>query len=315
MPNATVSSKFGQDAQPCERHDAAMDSTTPPASDPFPGVVSWMERQLDHPLTLEKIAASVGLSPFHFSRLFTARMGRSVMAHVRVRRLVRAARRLCDEPALQLVDLAFDCGYESQEAFTRAFGRVFGVSPGRFRSGFAVQPIEGQFPMTFPAVPTQPVVRLPELVTMPAFRVAGPSRRFDDATKAEIPLLWPTLIAALPFAGQVESWATFGVVSHVDKVGGRFEYMAGVSIVLDGVPPPGFSTIDIPAATYLVFRITLDGSAPHPQVKQAMAFIWSELVPRSGLTLAGGPDFELYDGRFDPLKAGSFIDFHIPVEA
>ncbi len=34
------------------------------------------------------------------------------------------------------------------------------------------------------------------------------------------------------------------------------------------MPPPGFSTLEIPAATYAVFRITLDGSALHPQVKQ-----------------------------------------------
>jgi AraC family transcriptional regulator len=310
-----LASKFGQDARPGGRHDGAMDSTTPRTGDPFPGVLDWLERQLDQPLMLEQIASHAGLSPYHFSRLFTARMGRSVMAHVRGRRLVRAARRLCDEPALKLVDLAFDCGFESQEAFTRAFKRLFGVSPGRFRSGVAVQPIEGPCPMTSPAVQTMPVVRLPELVKMPAFRVAGPSRRFDDATKAEIPQLWPTLIGALPFAGQVESWDTFGVVSHVDQVEGRFAYMAGVGVTPGAVPPPGFSTMDIPPATYVVFRITLDGTALHPQVKRAMAFIWSELIPACGLKLADGPDFERYDGRFDPLKAGSFIDFHVPVQA
>ena len=282
--------------------------------DPFADVIAWIEQHLDQPLTLDRVAARAGLSPFHFSRLFTARMGRSVMAHVRGRRLVRGARRLCDEPDLKLVDLAFDCGFESQEAFTRAFKRVFGVSPGRFRSGFAVEPLEGQYPMT---VPTHQacVVRLPELATLPAFRVAGPARRFDEATKSEIPQLWSALIGALPFAGQVKSWATYGVVSSVDAGQGDFQYLAGVGVEPGCVPPPGFSTMEIPAATYVVFRITLDGSALHPQVRQAMAAVWGELLPASGLTPAGGPDFELYDGRFDPLKAGSVIDFHVPVEA
>ena len=165
-----------------------MDIPPPPATDPFAALMAWIERQLDQPLTLDHIAAQAGLSPYHFSRLFTARMGRSVMAHVRGRRLVRGARRLCDEPDLQLVDLAFDCGFDSQEAFTRAFKRVFGVAPGRFRTGFAVEPIEGQYPMT---VPTQSaaVVRLPELVTLSAFHVAGrraastrrPSPRFRSS--------------------------------------------------------------------------------------------------------------------------------------
>ena len=292
-----------------------MDRTPALAADPFVGIVAWIEQQLDGPLTLARVAARAGLSPHHFSRLFTARMGRSVMAHVRGRRLVRGARRLCDEPDLKLIDLAFDCGFESQEAFTRAFKRVFGVSPGRFRSGFAVEPLEGQYPMTVPIAQAAPVVRLPELATLPSFHVAGPARRFDEATKSDIPQLWSALVGALPFAGQVKSWATYGVVSSVDQGEGGFRYTAGVGVEPDCVPPPGFSKMEIPAATYAVFRITLDGSALHPQVKQAMASVWGELIPASGLTLAGGPDFELYDGRFDPLEPGSVIDFHVPVEA
>jgi AraC family transcriptional regulator len=169
--------------------------------------------------------------------------------------------------------------------------------------------------MNAPTTLAIPVARLPELVTWPAFRVAGPARRFDEATKAEIPQLWPALIGALPFTGQVPSWATYGVVSSVDKADGCFGYLAGVGVTPECEPPPGFTAMEIPAATYLVFRITLDGSALHPQVKQAMATIWGELIPASGLKVADGPDFELYDGRFDPQRPGSVIDFHVPVQA
>lgn len=297
---------------------APMNSTTPLANDPLPALLAWIEEQLDQPLALEQVAARAGLSPYHFSRLFTARMGRSVMAHVRGRRLVRGARRLCHEADLKLVDLAFDCGFESQEAFTRAFKRLFGVSPGRFRSGFAVQPIENQFAMTLPLPLAQntAVVRLPQLVVLPAFRVAGPARRFDEANKAEIPQLWSALIGRLPFAGQTDSWATYGVVSSADRAEGSFQYLAGVAIEPGCLtPPPGFTIMEMPASAYVVYRITLDGSAPHPQIKRAMAAIWGELLPATGLTVIDGPDFEHYDGRFDPLKAGSFIDFHIPVKA
>lgn len=288
------------------------------AADPLPGVIAWIETHLDRALTLEQVAAQAALSPHHFSRLFTARMGRSVMAYVRGRRLVGGARRLCTEPDLRLIDLAFECGFESQEAFTRAFRRVFGVSPGRFRRGFAVEPIEGQYPMTpmnAPSALQDAVVRLPELVTLPAFRIAGPARRFDAASKSDIPQLWSSLIGALPFAGQVESWSTYGVVSSVDREEGSFQYMAGVGVSDDCTPPHGFSTMDIPAGTYAIFRITLNGAALHPQVQRAMARIWGELIPQSGLKLADRPDFEHYDGRFDPTTPGSVIDFHVPVEA
>lgn len=291
-----------------------MDRTSTPGPDLFSALLAWIESRLDHALTLEQVAAHAGLSPYHFSRLFTARMGRSVMAHVRGRRLVRGARRLASEPGLRLVDLALDCGFESQEAFTRAFKRVFGITPGRFRTGFALTPIENQYPMNAPSSTSTSVVQLPELVTLDAFRVAGPSRRFDQASKSEIPQLWSGLIAALPFEGQHQSWDTYGVVWSADRDEGSFHYMAGVGVEPHCALPKGFDEKLIPAATYAVFRITLNGGALHPQVKGAMATIWGELIPASGLKVADSPDFERYDGRFEPTQPGAVIDFHVPVE-
>lgn len=284
----------------------------PPHTPDLVAVVDWIEAHLDDPLSLDAIADRSGLSPYHFSRLFTARMGRSVMAHVRGRRLVKAGRRLADDPDVRLIDLAFDCGFESQEAFTRAFRRVFGVTPGRFRQGFAVTPIEGQYPMTMPSTPAA-VTQLPDLAHIAAFTVAGPASRFDEATKAAIPQLWSRLIGALPFAGQVDSWATYGVVSGADRGDGSFDYIAGVEVDAGAVVPDGFVAKSIPAGSYAVFRIVLNGGPVHPQVKAAMAAIWGELIPASGLTVADSPDFERYDGKFVPTQAGATIDFHIPV--
>lgn len=285
-----------------------------PCPDLVADTLAWIERQLDERLTLARIAERAGLSPYHFSRLFTARMGLSPMAHVRGRRLVRAARRLVAEPDARLVDLAFEAGFESQEAFTRAFGRRFGVTPGRFRRGLAPLPPDGDLVMPTPAETSRAVARLPGFVTRDAFTVAGPTRRFDRTSSSIIPDLWSTMIQALPFVGgQIPSWATYGVVWSIDKDEGSFDYMAGVAVRPEGGLPAGFVRKTIPAATYAVFRITLDGTALHPQVKGAMATIWGELVPASGLTVADTPDFELYDGRFAPDRPGTVIDMHVPV--
>jgi AraC family transcriptional regulator len=284
-------------------------------------VLTWIEQHLDDPLSVETIAARANLSPYHFSRLFSAAMGRGVMAHVRGRRLVRAAQRLVADPDLRLVDLAFECGFDSQEAFTRAFTRLFGVAPGRFRRGFSVTPIEGQYPMTMPDDVAVAVTRLPDLVALDAFTVAGPSARFDEETKAQIPQLWSKLMGALPFKGQAPSWTTYGVVWNVDRAEGSFDYMAGVGVAEgatdiddDAALPLGFAAKRIAASSYAVFRIVLNGGAVHPQIKRAMALIWGELVPASGLTVADRPDFERYDSEFAPTKKGAVIDFYLPVE-
>lgn len=74
----------------------------PPTPDLVADTLAWIEGRLDERLTLARLADRAGLSPYHFSRLFTARMGLAPMAHVRARRLVRAARRLAAEPGLRL---------------------------------------------------------------------------------------------------------------------------------------------------------------------------------------------------------------------
>lgn len=295
--------------------DPPMDPSNPSQTDSFNMLLAWIESQLHEPLTLEQIASRAGLSPFHFSRLFTIRLGRSVMSHVRGRRLIHAARKLSQEPGLKLIDLAFDCHFESQEAFTRAFKRLFGATPGRFSVDGAVTPIEGQYPMSIPATPFAEVVQLPDLVSLGAFSVAGPGRRFDQANKSDIPQLWVSLMGALPFNGQDPSWVTYGVVCNVDKDEGSFHYMAGVGVQPGSQLPQGVTEMQIPAATYAVFRITLNGGALHPQIKGAMATIWGELIPASGLQVIDGPDFERYGGHFSPNEPGAIIDFYVPVDA
>ena len=292
-----------------------MASSSAPHADLVSKALAFVETELDQALSVERIAGHVGLSPYHFCRLFTSYVGRGVMAHVRGRRLVKGARLLLEHPETRLVDLAFHCGFDSQEAFTRAFKRLFGVAPGRFRHGFAVEPIERQFAMTLPdpLPPDAAVVQLPEPVAIEAFEVAGFTRRFDENNKSDIPQLWARLLGKLPFPAQMPSRASYGVVWNVDRDSGSFLYLAGVAVKPDATLPEGFERKRIPAATYAVFRITLDGGPLPAQVRAAMQIIWGQLIPASGLAIADGPDFERYDGSVSPITPGATIDFHVPL--
>ena len=78
--------------------------------------------------------------------------------------------------------------------------------------------------------------------------------------------------------------------------------------------PEGFThTVDIPAATYLVFRHTLNVGALHPQMAAATNAIWSERVPNSGRKFARTPDFEFYPATFDPLRPDNWVAYYVPV--
>ena len=64
-----------------------------------------------------------------------------------------------------------------------------------------------------------------------------------------------------------------------------------------------------------MFRITLDGTALHPQIMAAMQAIWGKLIPQAGLKPVQAPDFELCPGGFEPLRKGQILNYHIPIEA
>lgn len=92
--------------------------------------VLFIEERLDEDIGFREVAAEAAyVSPWHFHRIFEAVLGLTVTEYIRERRLSVAALRLV-ETEDRVVDIALDALYDSQEAFTRAFKRRFGLPPG-----------------------------------------------------------------------------------------------------------------------------------------------------------------------------------------
>ncbi len=284
-------------------------------SDPFGQALAAIERRLDGPLSLADVAAASGLSPFHFSRLFTAACGESVMAYVRRRRLARAARRLAEDPRTSLVELAFDSGFESQQAFTRAFTRQFGVSPGRFRRpGLYPLGPKGEPSMTDVQSASPALERLEGLQRRDGFVAAGFMARFDADSRHAIPALWRKFLGTWPVAGR-QGGESYGLCLPDPAEQGGFRYMAAVRIAPEAPAPEGLERLEVPAQTYVVHRLTVDGGPLHPQIAAAMNQIWGRLISAEDLKPSGGPDFEFYPDGFDERRAGAQVEFWAPVAA
>lgn len=278
----------------------------------FGAVLAWIEDNLGQPLTLERIANQAGLSTYHFSRLFTIHMRRSVMAYVRHLRLIVAAKRIAAEPNLKLMELALDSGFESQEAFTRSFRRTFGVSPGRLHVAYHLRAkAEARALRDAPNAGVR-VEQLPQLIHRESFSVMGLVHRYNDETKLAIPGLWRRLVKILTSAGRAAG-ERYGVISSEGRGDGCFRYMAAVPSNSDTLLLPELERAEIPACTYLVFRITLAAGPVHPQIKTALQNIWDTLIPASGLSVRETPDFEQYGPEFVSGQAGSVINYHVAV--
>jgi len=92
----------------------------------------WIDAHCHEGVDLERAAKEVGLSPFHFLRLFAKVLGVTPHQYLVRSRLRRAARLLCEEER-SVTDVALDVGFGDLSNFVRTFHRAAGVSPLAFR--------------------------------------------------------------------------------------------------------------------------------------------------------------------------------------
>lgn len=108
-------------------------------------------------LGLSRIAAGVGLSPFHFQRLFKSQIGQTPAAYLNRVRLEHAAHLLVVLPDASLLQIAIESGFTSAATFARAFRKYFGESASDFRRRKRLvenKDLEG-CPLTLHALPTR----------------------------------------------------------------------------------------------------------------------------------------------------------------
>jgi AraC family transcriptional regulator len=265
--------------------------------------IAFIEEHLFEPMSVKTIAASSGFSPSRFSRRFTRVQGESVMEYVWGRRLEGAMRRILTDASVRIVDLAFDCGFDSQEAFTRAFTRAFGQTPGRLKRTGADRPLVRRRRSRT----KKPVIHQ-SLVEQPEMHLAGLPKHFTYATYIEMGGLWQRIADLMGVDHE-----TYGVFRKRYTADGSFDFLAAVRMEAGFAPRPEFELLTLPPHSYLVFRHMLEEDDLYPQMTAAHDTIWSEHLPQSGRVLADAPDFQRYPANFK-IKDG-WIEHYLPIEA
>lgn len=95
-------------------------------------VLTFIEEHLDEDVSLERLASVAYFSQYHFHRLFSGLVGESVKSYVRRLKLERAAHQLIFTK-ISITEIAFNAGFNSLEAFSRAFQENFKLSPSKYR--------------------------------------------------------------------------------------------------------------------------------------------------------------------------------------
>jgi AraC family transcriptional regulator len=95
--------------------------------------VEYIQDQLDADLTVSGIAQAVGMSPYHFTRLFKEFTGQTPYQYV-VDARVKKAKELLTTGKFTISEVAYHVGFADQSHLTRHFKRAFGLPPKRLLS-------------------------------------------------------------------------------------------------------------------------------------------------------------------------------------
>lgn len=264
----------------------------------------WIiERHIERRIDLASLGESCAVSPFHLAHAFAQTTGKPLMQYVRARRLSRAAANLADGRA-DILELALASGYQSHEAFTRAFKSMFGRTPEQVRAAGTTARLALVEAFEVQAADAGLV---PEGIRRPGpLLLAGQERRFSMERMSELPGFWREFGAAFGGINDLAEPAPVGMMGPVDEEG-SFSYRCAA--LVNGSAEFDLKTWSLSAGRYVVFSHE-DHVASLPATYAA---IWDNALPRLGLHPAPGFTIERHRPRFDPLTGRGGVEVWVPL--
>ena len=226
----------------------------------------YIERNLQEPITLSDLARQAGYSPWHIGHMFKEVTGRSPFEYIRLRRLSEAALVIRDQNK-KVLDVALDFVFDSQEGFTRAFSREFGIAPYKYHKN--TPPIRLYMPekvydtyralnhvynrkermnIDMKTVFVQVIERPIRKCLVKRGREATEYFKYCEEVGCEV---WDILTSV-----KEALYEPIGMWMPESMRNGASEYIQGVEVPVDyqNVIPEGFELIELPPCQMMVFQ-------------------------------------------------------------
>ncbi|MFF2890138.1 effector binding domain-containing protein [Paenibacillus sp. NPDC057967] len=258
--------------------------------------MDYVETHLTETIDYDQVAQIACCSTYHFQRMFPFITDVPLSEYIRRRRLTLAAFEL-QNSGVKVIDVAYKYGYESPEAFSRAFKKLHGVMPMSARD-------KGVSLKAYPRLSFQISIRgavemnykIEEKQGFDMFGVSTKINAGGENPYIEIPEFWKRSIAD-GTVDRIRAAAGLGTDGEIHSVfhnnnGEKFSYMISYFMPQSGLPQ-GFEQVQIPPQTYAIFTT---GVNPQNDIHALWRRISSEWFPTSDYEYAKGPEFEMsYD--------------------
>lgn len=229
-------------------------------------MVDWLEENLTEHSSLLKMSEQLGYSPYYCSRQFNQLTGMTIRDYVWTRKISRAALELRDTDQ-RVLDIAVKYGFSSQEAFTRAFHKAFGMTPAAYRKSPRPIPLSIRQEVFSPyhyQIKERDQMSTVQLKPVEAKKEYIPAHKFIgiwDISATDYGSFWANGHACDEICGTLESMSNHVLPGQLNQMGGWFcqdgrrGYLYGIPVPLDydGPIPEGMACRDIPESEYIVF--------------------------------------------------------------
>lgn len=253
--------------------------------------IDYIENNLDKNINFEIVAKEVGMSAFYFHRIFSAVIGSSPTTYIRNRRLTVAAQEISKNNE-NIVDIALKYGFESHEAFSRAFKNFHGIVPKMAK-------IDGNEFKNFSRANFEFKVNTNNILnyrieSKEIIRMAALFRKFNLDNKNEIPKYWNEMKENGVLNNISDSYTKnlLGICIGTQNV---FEYQYGIGIEIevaeDIETKHGMKVVEIPKCSWVVFRCE---GQDEKDINKLWTRIYKEFFIISSYKQCMDIDFELY---------------------
>ena len=278
--------------------------------------IDYIENHLDGEIDINDISKIACCSSYHFQRFFPFITDIPLSEYIRRRRLTLAAFEL-QNGGVKVIDIAQKYGYDSPEAFTRAFKSMHGIVPSAVKSPGSK--LKAYPPLSFHISIKGDAELNYRIEQKEAFKIFGVDIKvsaIDNQNFVTVPQFWKTCKAngamdRIRKAAQIDGSiplhaAKFNCtdISHSYIIG----YFAPESAV-----PKDFTVLPIPASTWAVFPTEeLSGE----EIMQKAPVIWKRIFTEWFATSSYEldpevPEFELH---FNKGNNKYVTEFWIPVK-
>ncbi|MGX9136024.1 AraC family transcriptional regulator [Rummeliibacillus sp. JY-2-4R] len=273
--------------------------------------IDYIEENLTENIRAEEVASVANSSSFHFQRAFSLLTGMTLGEYIRGRRLTLAAQEIANTDC-KIIDIAYKYGYETPEAFAKAFRKQHGMKPtdARDRSNkihsynklVIKVTLRGAEPMNY------------KIIEMDSFQVVGVKRTFSCANGEQSPKIaqfWQDVNQD----GTSSQLATFidgtvngliGICDVTEKDIMDYWIAASHKDEYSG----NFETYTVPASKWAIFEV-------HGAMPNAMPIVWQKIfqewLPSQPYELAQTPELEVY-GDGNPYSDDYYSEIWVPIK-